>query len=246
MWGGWLLVTGLAFSFGQGIIHEYYTVALGPAIGAVAAIGAAALWKHRAAIWSWILMAATLGVAVWWATRLLDRSPGWHEASRPLLAVAAALVGIGLVGAGLVHEGARRWALGVLAVAAVVVATAAPVAASVTTARTPHRGPLPSAGPAVRTAGPGGRPGGFAVGPVGLAVASVVSDAGRSPAEGSPAREGLRARVSSQPEDSPLPPACSPVPGGSGPEASFPEARSSGPLAAVLVASSGRPHLRRR
>ena len=36
------LVTGAAFSFGQGIIHQYYTVALAPAIGAVVGIGATA------------------------------------------------------------------------------------------------------------------------------------------------------------------------------------------------------------
>ena len=34
MWGGWLLVTGLVFSYAKGIIHPYYTVALAPAIGA--------------------------------------------------------------------------------------------------------------------------------------------------------------------------------------------------------------------
>ncbi len=33
-WGGWLLVTGLTFSFMAGIFHAYYTVALAPAIGA--------------------------------------------------------------------------------------------------------------------------------------------------------------------------------------------------------------------
>ena len=35
LWGGWLLVTGMAISLGKGIIHEYYTVALVPAIGAL-------------------------------------------------------------------------------------------------------------------------------------------------------------------------------------------------------------------
>ena len=50
LWGGWLLVTGLAFSFGQGIIHPYYTVALAPAIGALIGIGGAVIWarRHRA------------------------------------------------------------------------------------------------------------------------------------------------------------------------------------------------------
>ena len=35
IWGGWLLVTGVVFSYMQGIIHPYYMVALGPAIGAL-------------------------------------------------------------------------------------------------------------------------------------------------------------------------------------------------------------------
>jgi 4-amino-4-deoxy-L-arabinose transferase-like glycosyltransferase len=39
LWGGWLLMTGIAISLGKGIIHPYYTVALAPAIGAVVAIG---------------------------------------------------------------------------------------------------------------------------------------------------------------------------------------------------------------
>ncbi len=49
LWGGWLVVTGLVFSFAQGIIHPYYTVALAPAIGALVGIGAVTPWRHRAA-----------------------------------------------------------------------------------------------------------------------------------------------------------------------------------------------------
>src|SRR6516165_683695 len=44
IWGGWLLVTGLVFSFMQGIIHPYYMVALGPPIGALVGVGASSLW----------------------------------------------------------------------------------------------------------------------------------------------------------------------------------------------------------
>ncbi len=40
LWGGWLVVTGLVFSYMQGIIHSYYMVALAPAVGAL--VGAAA------------------------------------------------------------------------------------------------------------------------------------------------------------------------------------------------------------
>jgi hypothetical protein len=40
LWGGWLLVSGLVFSYMQGIIHPYYMVALAPAIGALVGVGA--------------------------------------------------------------------------------------------------------------------------------------------------------------------------------------------------------------
>ena len=40
LWGGWLIVTGLTFSYMSGIIHPYYMVALAPAIAALVGIGA--------------------------------------------------------------------------------------------------------------------------------------------------------------------------------------------------------------
>ena len=40
LWGGWLLVTGAVFSFMDGTIHPYYTVALAPAIAALVGISA--------------------------------------------------------------------------------------------------------------------------------------------------------------------------------------------------------------
>ncbi|MEU5785701.1 glycosyltransferase family 39 protein [Micromonospora lupini] len=47
LWGGWLLVTGLIFSFMSGIFHAYYTVALAPAVGALVGIGGTLLWRQR-------------------------------------------------------------------------------------------------------------------------------------------------------------------------------------------------------
>ena len=47
LWGSWLVVTGLVFSFAQGIIHPYYTVALAPAIGALVGIGVVWAWARR-------------------------------------------------------------------------------------------------------------------------------------------------------------------------------------------------------
>ncbi len=48
MWGGWLLVTGAVFSFMNGTVHPYYTVALAPAIGALVGLGAVWGWRDRA------------------------------------------------------------------------------------------------------------------------------------------------------------------------------------------------------
>ncbi|MBV9203955.1 MAG: glycosyltransferase family 39 protein [Actinobacteria bacterium] len=43
LWGGWVLVTGLVFSYMNGIIHPYYMVALAPGVAVLAGIGATAL-----------------------------------------------------------------------------------------------------------------------------------------------------------------------------------------------------------
>ena len=47
LWGGWFVVTAAVFSFGAGIIHPYYTVALAPAIAALIGTGIAMLWPQR-------------------------------------------------------------------------------------------------------------------------------------------------------------------------------------------------------
>jgi 4-amino-4-deoxy-L-arabinose transferase-like glycosyltransferase len=46
VWTGWLLVTGLVFSFMAGY-HDYYTIALAPAIAGLIAVAGHALWQER-------------------------------------------------------------------------------------------------------------------------------------------------------------------------------------------------------
>src|SRR5439155_9492546 len=43
LWGSWAVVTFVVFSNAQGIFHPYYTVALAPAVAALAGAGAVAL-----------------------------------------------------------------------------------------------------------------------------------------------------------------------------------------------------------
>src|SRR5699024_7284632 len=47
MWGAWLVITWLVLSHMNGIVHEYYTVALIPAIAVVIGIGVAVLLSRR-------------------------------------------------------------------------------------------------------------------------------------------------------------------------------------------------------
>ena len=65
------------FSFAQGIIHPYYTVALAPAIGAVIGIGAMMLWRRRDELAPMIVLAAAVIITAVWQFRLLDRTPSW-------------------------------------------------------------------------------------------------------------------------------------------------------------------------
>jgi 4-amino-4-deoxy-L-arabinose transferase-like glycosyltransferase len=75
LWGGWLLVSGVVFSYAEGIIHPYYTVALSPAIGALVGIGGVALWQHRSNWIARVLLAIGVAGTAAWAFVLLDRSP---------------------------------------------------------------------------------------------------------------------------------------------------------------------------
>ncbi|HXA29041.1 MAG TPA: glycosyltransferase family 39 protein [Candidatus Angelobacter sp.] len=153
MWGGWLVVTALVFSYAAGIIHPYYTVALAPAIGAVVGIVVAMLWRRRAELWArGVLEVALVGTAGW-AYALLDRSPDWM----PWLRVG---VVVGGVGAALVLLGLPRVGRGsvvvVMGAVALLAAGAGPAAYTVDTVVNAHAGAIPSAGPAVVGGGLGG------------------------------------------------------------------------------------------
>ena len=91
-WGGWLVVTGAVFSFMDGTIHQYYTVALAPATAALAAICVYYLLKCKDLAWARATsIALTLALGAW-SVVLLRRSD-WIWALRPLalgLAVASA------------------------------------------------------------------------------------------------------------------------------------------------------------
>jgi 4-amino-4-deoxy-L-arabinose transferase-like glycosyltransferase len=158
LWGGWLLVTGLTFSFMAGIFHSYYTVALAPAIAALVGMGVVALWRARASIVASSALAATVAVTTVWADILLARSSSFHPWLRTAILVVGLLSAAALV---LLPRMTRRVGLAV-AGAAIVAMVAGPTAYSLNTASTGHSGSIVSAGPTVAGGGfgGGGGPGG--------------------------------------------------------------------------------------
>jgi 4-amino-4-deoxy-L-arabinose transferase-like glycosyltransferase len=162
LWGGWLVITGLVFSLMQGIFHEYYTVALAPAVGAVVGIGAALTWRAIRSAPSWhapfgtVMLALAIGVSAWWSYTLLGRSADFLPWLRWAVLIGGLAAAVGALG--LMRLPTRVAA--VIACVALGATLAGSAAYAVQTASEPHTGSIPSAGPAVLGGFPGGAPGG--------------------------------------------------------------------------------------
>jgi 4-amino-4-deoxy-L-arabinose transferase-like glycosyltransferase len=152
LWGGWLVLTGLAFSLGKGIIHEYYSVALAPAIGAIVGIGVTTFWARRDNRFVRTLLGFVIGLTAIWAYVLLNRTPTWF----PMLRTALLLCGLGVALVVAISPAIRGRVGVVLAIAAVALGLAAPAAYTLSTVAQPHAGALPTAGPASAAGGRGG------------------------------------------------------------------------------------------
>ncbi len=100
LWGGWLLVTGVVFSFMQGTIHPYYTVALAPAIAALVGLSAAELWCERDRFAVRAVLASMLAATGVWNFVLLGRTPDWFPALRWAVLVGSIVVALVLVAGG--------------------------------------------------------------------------------------------------------------------------------------------------
>ena len=159
LWTGWLVVTALVFSFMAGIYHDYYTIALAPAIAGLVAVGGHVLWQHRARLPARIGLAAAAVVTGTWGFVLINQAPEPYNSLKWVIAAASLFGGIGLLVA---HRLPTVLASAVTALALVGGATG-PAAYAVNTAATAHQGPIVTAGP-VNGSGPGGARGGFGQG----------------------------------------------------------------------------------
>lgn len=142
-WGGWLVVTAVVFSFANGIVHSYYTVALAPAIAAVIGVGTHLLWRNRFRPWCAVTLAGAVLLTAALAAVLLSRNVDWMPWLRAAVAVGGVGAAVLLLVAARLPDGVARAAASL----AVVVCLASPAAYSVATAATPHSGAIPSVGP---------------------------------------------------------------------------------------------------
>lgn len=153
LWGGWLLVTGVVFSYMNGIVHAYYTVALAPAVAGGIGIGATVLWRRRFEPWVATALAGTVVVTTVLSCVLLARRADWAPWLRPTVAVVGVAAALAVLVAGRLPARASYAALA----AALVVCLAGPAAYSVATASVGHSGAIPSSGPgSSRMGGMGG------------------------------------------------------------------------------------------
>jgi hypothetical protein len=183
LWGGWLVVTGLAISLGKGIIHQYYTVALAPAIGAVVAIGAVFLWRKREHAGARALMGLTMGATAVWCAILLDRASDWNPWLRDVV-----LFGGGITALALLFPIVNKRVATFVAASAIVLGLAAPAAWTLATVNTAHNGAIPTSGPSSAggfgrggPGGAGGFPGGAGAFPGGAAGGQAGGQAGALP-----------------------------------------------------------------
>jgi len=153
LWAGWLVVTALVFSFMAGTFHEYYTVALAPAVAGLFAVAGQVLWQRRTTWLARIGLAAAMIITAVWAYELLGRAT-----TAPYTSLRLPVLVVGLLAAAgllLAHRLPRLLAYGVLGLG-LVSAGAGPAAYALNTAATPHQGSIVTAGP-VQATGFGGQ-----------------------------------------------------------------------------------------
>jgi 4-amino-4-deoxy-L-arabinose transferase-like glycosyltransferase len=155
LWGGWLIVTGLVFSFMAGIYHDYYTVALAPAIAGLVVVAGEVLWRQRRSRLARAGLSGTMIITGAWAFVLLGRATAPYSTLRWPVLIIGVLAAAGLL---LAHRLPKAVAGAVLGLA-LLSAVSGPAAYALQTAATPHQGSIVTAGPVSGNLGPGGQSG---------------------------------------------------------------------------------------
>lgn len=169
IFGTWLVVTWLVFSFMAGIFHAYYTVALSPAIAALVAICGASLLALRDRPWMPGITGLLIAVTSAWDMALILRSGSfaWLGVCIGVIGVAAGLA-LCIIGFWMQDRLPSAWPLTLkhgargVATIGIVALLAGPIVWTACTISTGHTGSIVTAGPGGSMGGGpgGGGPGG--------------------------------------------------------------------------------------
>ena len=162
LWGSWLLVHLLVFSFMSGTIHEYYTVVIAPAVAALVGAGTVEMWGLRSRYrFGGLVLAGTLVGSAIVAVALLGRVPDFLPGLG--MGIVGVTAGAAIVVAAPADLIDRRIAFGAIAVGLVAL-LAAPTVYTAVTVGTAYSGGDPHIGPAGNAqaggGGGGAQPGG--------------------------------------------------------------------------------------
>ncbi|MEV6426772.1 glycosyltransferase family 39 protein [Nocardia sp. NPDC051463] len=157
VFGVWLVVDGIVFSYMNGGMHAYYTLAIAPAIAGLFGLGVAEMWRLRGLGLGRYGSAALIVASGGWGFILLQRNSDWLPFVRWSILVVTIVTAVGVVATS--WSGLRRFStvLIVLGVLAGLGGTSAYAAATLGQA---HTGGSPVVGPAEPgRRGSGGYPG---------------------------------------------------------------------------------------
>ncbi|WP_328302614.1 ArnT family glycosyltransferase [Actinomycetospora sp. NBC_00405] len=170
LWGGWMIVTGLVFSYMSGTIHPYYAVALAPGLVGTLVVGGREVWRRRGHLVADVTLALTVAGTAGWSVVLLRRTPEFLPWLRWVVAIAGIVAAVALVVPAATWQrlgpDAGRRVLPVVLLGALLAGAGGSVAYAVQTAATAHQGSIVSAGPSTGSE-MGGGPRGVQGGPGG-------------------------------------------------------------------------------
>lgn len=168
IFGAWLVVTWLVFSFMAGIFHAYYTVALSPAIAVLVAICGASLLELRDRPWMPGVAGFLIAMTSAWDMALILRSGSfsWLGVCVRGVGVVAGLA-LCIIGFWMQDRLPTTWPLALkhgargVAIIGIVALLAGPIVWTARTISTGHTGSIVTAGPSGSMGGgPGGGPSG--------------------------------------------------------------------------------------
>ena len=169
IFGAWLVVTWLVFSFMAGIFHAYYTVALSPAIAVLVAIFGASLLALRDHPWMPNIAGLLIAMTSAWDMALILRSGSfvWLGVCIGVIGVVAGLA-LCIIGFWMQDHLPTTWPLTLkhgargVATIGIVALLAGPIVWTTCTISTGHTGSIVTAGPGDSMGGGpgGGGPGG--------------------------------------------------------------------------------------